>query len=169
MELFARLSGRDTTGPERRMLEELVGLCGYLPLGVSLLSARLRRHPLWGVEDLRQRVVVAQGRLGEIWVWERAVAAAFDLSYADLPAGRQRFFRRLGQVPGTDIDAYVAAALDSVTVAEARRQLAALYDDHLIDENPGSRYRLYDLVRDYASLSWRARGLVSSGIPASGF
>ena len=43
---------------------------------------------------------------------EISVAAAFDLSYQDLTAGQQRLFRRLGLHPGTDIDAYAAAALD---------------------------------------------------------
>ncbi|MFE9571080.1 cyclophane-containing RiPP biosynthesis TPR protein HaaT [Streptomyces sp. NPDC006692] len=148
--LFTQLSGRSPESLDRALLEDLVRLCGSLPLGVSLLAARLRHHPAWSAEDLRERLSAAEGRLGEMRAGERAVAAAFDLSYADLPTERQRFFRRLGFYPGTDIDAYAGAALDSISVAEARRHFDALYDDHLIDENPGSRYRLHDLLRDYA-------------------
>ncbi|MET9507875.1 cyclophane-containing RiPP biosynthesis TPR protein HaaT [Streptomyces flavidovirens] len=155
--LFTQLSGRPTESFDGAVLAELVRLCGYLPFGVSLLAARLRHHPAWSAEDLRARLLVAQDRLGEMRAGDRAVAATFDLSYQDLPPERRRFFRRLGFFPGTDIDAYLGAALDSVSVADARRHLDALYDDHLIDEHPGSRYRLHDLLRDYA------RGLADEG------
>jgi len=155
--LFTKLSGRPAESFDPAVLQELVRLCGCLPLGVSLLAARLRHHPAWSAEDLRGRLLVARDRLGEIRAGERAVAATFDLSYRDLPEERQRFFRRLGLYPGADIDSYVGAALDSVPVVDARRHLDALYDDHLIDENPGSRYRLHDLLRDYT------RGLADEG------
>src|SRR5262249_6836759 len=81
-----------------------------------------------------------------------AVAATFDLSYRDLPAARQRFFRRLGLHLGTDLDAYAGAALDNITVAEARDHLEALYGDHLIDQPARGRYRMHDLIRDYAHI-----------------
>ncbi|MFC5200172.1 cyclophane-containing RiPP biosynthesis TPR protein HaaT [Streptomyces kaempferi] len=155
--LFVRLSGRSADSLDREVLAELVRLCGYLPLGVSLLAARIRHHPSWSAEDLHERLVAARDRLGELRAGERAVAATFDLSYRDLAPERQRFFRCLGFYPGTELDAYVGAALGSVSVAVARRQLDALYDAHLIDEHPGSRYRLHDLLRDYA------RGLADEG------
>ncbi|MDX3749596.1 cyclophane-containing RiPP biosynthesis TPR protein HaaT [Streptomyces sp. AK08-02] len=157
VDLFVRLSGRPVDALDRDVLQELVRLCGCLPLGVSLLAARLRHHPSWSAEDLRGRLVVARGRLGELRAGERAVAAAFDLSYRDLVPERQRFFRSLGFYPGTDLDAYVGAALGAVSVVMAREQLDGLYDAHLIDEHPGSRYRLHDLLRDYA------RGLADEG------
>ncbi|MET8827694.1 NB-ARC domain-containing protein [Streptomyces sp. NPDC004610] len=94
--LFTQLSGRPAESFDRAVLEELVRLCGCLPLGVSLLAARLRHHPAWSAEDLRGRLLVARDRLREIRAGERAVAATFDLSYRDLPEERQRFFRRLG-------------------------------------------------------------------------
>ncbi|WP_327375804.1 tetratricopeptide repeat protein [Streptomyces sp. NBC_01216] len=150
VDLFVRLSGRPAEALGQEVVEEIVGLCGHLPLGVSLLAARLRHHPSWSAEDLRDRLVAARDRLGELRAGERAVAATFELSYLDLEPERQRFFRGLGFYPGTDLDAYVGAALASVSVAEARRQLDALYDAHMIDEHPGSRYRLHDLLRDYA-------------------
>ncbi len=74
-----------------------------------------------------------------------SVAAAFDLSYADLTSDQQRLFRRLGLHPGTDIDAYAAAALDGIDHSAARRGLEALYDQYLIAEPARGRYRLHDL------------------------
>ncbi|MER6327776.1 cyclophane-containing RiPP biosynthesis TPR protein HaaT [Streptomyces sp. NPDC001034] len=157
VDLFVRLSARPADELDRDVLNELVRLCGYLPLGVSLLAARLRHHPSWSAGDLHERLIAAQDRLGELRSGERAITAAFDLSHRDLPSDRQRFFRRLGCYPGTDLDAYAGAALGEVPVAEARRHLDGLYDDHLIEEHPGSRYRLHDLLRDYA------RGLAAEG------
>lgn len=157
VDLFVRLSGRSADTLDRDALQELVRLCGYLPLGVSLLAARLRHHPSWSAEDLRERLLAARDRLGELRAGEHGVAATFDLSYRDLVPERQRFFQSLGFYPGTDLDAYVGAALGAVSLAVARQQLDALYDAHLIDEHPGSRYRLHDLLRDYA------RGLADEG------
>ncbi|MEU3981764.1 cyclophane-containing RiPP biosynthesis TPR protein HaaT [Streptomyces sp. NPDC026672] len=150
VELFVRLSGRSAEALGARVAEELVGACGHLPLGVSLLAARLRHHPAWSAEDLRERLAAARDRLGELHAGERAVIAAFELSYRDLPTARRDFFRSLGFYPGTDISEHAGAALASTTVGEARGHLEALYDDHLIDEHPGSRYRLHDLLRDYS-------------------
>ena len=79
-----------------------------------------------------------------------SVAAAFDLSYRDLPGGQQRLFRRLGLHPGPDIDAYAAAALDATTLDAARRGLQGLYDQHLLTEPAPGRYRLHDLLREHA-------------------
>ncbi|MEU3282074.1 cyclophane-containing RiPP biosynthesis TPR protein HaaT [Streptomyces antibioticus] len=157
VDLFVRLSGRPADALGRDVVDELVRLCGCLPLGVSLLAARLRHHPSWTAEDLLGRLVAARDRLGELRAGERAVTATFDLSYRDLAPERQRFFRQLGFFPGTDLDPHVGAALGEVSVVVARRYLEALYDDHLIDEHPGSRYRLHDLLRDYA------RGLAAEG------
>src|SRR5262249_49865029 len=56
----------------------------------------------------------------------------------------------LGLHPGTDIDAYAAAALDGTSLAAARRGLEALYDQHLITEPARGRYRLHDLIREHA-------------------
>ena len=89
-----------------------------------------------------------------------SVAAAFDLSYADLPPAQQRLFRRLGLVPGPDFDAYAAAALNDTSLDETRRHLEELYDQHLLIEPAAGRYRLHDLLREHA------RGLADTDNPA---
>ena len=89
-----------------------------------------------------------------------SVAAAFGLSYADLTAGQQRLFRRLGLVPGPSFDAYAAAALDGTSLEQARRCLDELYDQHLITEPAPGRYQLHDLLREHA------RALAAADDPA---
>jgi len=79
-----------------------------------------------------------------------SVAAAFNLSYADLAGDQQRLFRRLGLHPGADIDGYAAAALDGSDLAAVRRGLEALYDQYLMAEPAQGRYRMHDLIREHA-------------------
>jgi tetratricopeptide (TPR) repeat protein len=79
-----------------------------------------------------------------------SIAAAFQMSYADLTGEQQRLFRRLGLHPGADIDGSAAAALDGTGLAAARRGLEALYDHYLIAEPVQGWYRLHDLIREHA-------------------
>ncbi|WP_405739166.1 tetratricopeptide repeat protein [Streptomyces sp. NBC_01525] len=121
-------------------------LCGYLPLATALLAGRLAHHPHWHLAEF----AATRDRLGELATSNRAVAAAFDTSYHGLPPEQRRIFRCLGLHPGTDTDAYAAAALAGIPLSQARRELEALYENHLIDSPSTGRYRLHDLIRTYA-------------------
>ncbi|MFJ6730397.1 tetratricopeptide repeat protein [Streptomyces sp. NPDC091281] len=148
--LFLRLSGRDTEAAGAGAVAELVRLCGYLPLAVTLLAGRLAHHPAWSLSRFVTDFVEARDRLERLRGGDRTVAAAFDLSYRDLPADRRRFFRHLGHHPGTDLDVDAAAALGGVSRADAERHLDALYTDHLLEERAPGRYGRHDLIRAYA-------------------
>src|SRR5208283_2652454 len=102
------------TGPGR----EIARLCGYLPLAVGMLASQLRHHPAWSAAGLTADLAAAKDRLALMHAENLSVAAAFGLSYADLTAGPQRLFRRLGLVPGPSFDGY-AAALDGTGLGEA--------------------------------------------------
>jgi hypothetical protein len=143
--LFLRVAARPDLAPTDAGVAEVIRLCGYLPLAIRL-GAGKRRHPSWTVADLAAELAAAQDRLAAIDAGQRSIDAAFDLSYRDLTVDQQQVFRRLGLQPGVDIDAY-AAALGEITVAVTCRHLEDL---HLIDEPVRGRYRLHDLVRDYA-------------------
>ena len=149
-DLFIRLADRRGLQPEDAAVAEVTGLCGYLPLAIRLVAAGLRHHPAWTVTDLAAELAAARDRLAAMQAEDVSVAAAFDLSYQDLTAGQQRLFRRLGLHPGADIDAYAAAALDDTDLQATRRRLGELYDHNLIGEPARGRYRLHDLLREYA-------------------
>ena len=113
---------------------EITRLCGYLPLAIGMLASQLHHHPAWTTAGLAADLAAARDRLAVMRAENLSVAAAFDLSYQDLPAGQQRLFRRLGLHPGPDIDAHAAAALDGTTLEAARRGLEGLYGQHLLTE-----------------------------------
>jgi tetratricopeptide (TPR) repeat protein/transcriptional regulator with XRE-family HTH domain len=158
--LVARLAGRPDICAEDAAVAEITGLCGYLPLAISMLASQLRHHPTWTPAGLAADLAQAADRLSVMRAENVSVAAAFDLSYQDLTPGQQRLFRRLGLVPGPTIDAYAAAALDGTSLKETRSRLDGLYDQQLLTEPAPGRYLLHDLLREHG------RALAAADDPA---
>lgn len=153
VDLFGSRCRRDLSGSERDAVAETVRLCGYLPLAIVLLAGRLRHkdEANWPVARFAAEFTEARDRLGEFDDGgNRAVRAAFALSYQHLPENQRRLFRRIALHPGTDLDAYAAAALDDASLTGTRRRLEALYADHLLDETAPGRYQPHDLLRAFA-------------------
>jgi tetratricopeptide (TPR) repeat protein/transcriptional regulator with XRE-family HTH domain len=148
--LLVRLAGRTGLGPEDPAVGEITRLCGCLPLAIGMVARQLHHHPAWTAAGRAAELAAARDRLELMTTENLSVAAAFDLSYADLTGDQQRLFRRLGLHPGADIDGYAAAALDGTDLPAARRGLEALYDQYLLTEPARGRYRLHDLIREHA-------------------
>jgi tetratricopeptide (TPR) repeat protein/transcriptional regulator with XRE-family HTH domain len=149
-ELLIRLAGRSGLSAEDPAVGELTRLCGFLPLAIGMVARQLRHHPAWTAAGRAAELAAAAERLEVLATENLSVAAAFDLSYADLTTDQQRLFRRVGLHPGPDIDRYAAAALDGISLAAARRGLEDLYDQYLLTEPAPGRYRLHDLIRQHA-------------------
>ena len=148
--LLVRLTGRAGLSPGDPSVGEIVRLCGFLPLAIGMVARQLHHHPAWTAAGRAAELSSARDRLGLMATENLSVAAAFDLSYADLTGDQQRLFRRLGLHPGDELDGYAAAALDGTGLAAARRGLEALYDQYLLAELAAGRYRMHDLIGDYA-------------------
>ncbi|MEV6912934.1 tetratricopeptide repeat protein [Amycolatopsis sp. NPDC051071] len=151
-EMFLRRAHLSDTS-EKRTLARLMRLCGHLPLAISVLAGRLRSHPTWTLTHLEEQLDQAQLRVAELRTdGDLAIAAAFSLSYRDLSADQRRLFRRLGLHPGPDFDVLAAAALDQGDIRLTHHRLYKLYLDNLIDEPVPGRYRLHDLIHEYAQI-----------------
>jgi tetratricopeptide (TPR) repeat protein/transcriptional regulator with XRE-family HTH domain len=148
--LLVRLAGRAGLSPADPAVRKITGLCGFLPLAIGMVARQLHHHPAWTAAGRAAELAAARDRLELMATENLSVAAAFNLSYADLTEDQQRLFRRLGLHPGTDIDGYAAAALDGTDLAAAGRELEALYDQYLLTEPAQGRYRLHDLIREHA-------------------
>jgi tetratricopeptide (TPR) repeat protein/DNA-binding XRE family transcriptional regulator len=149
-ELLIRLAGRPGIDKGDPSVAEITRLCGYLPLAIGMLARQLYHHPAWTSARLAFDMAATRDRLEFMHVENLSVAAAFDLSYDDLTPDQRQLFRRLGLHPGTEVDAYAAAALDGTDVMTATRHLEALYDQNLITEPSQGRYRQHDLLREHA-------------------
>ena len=148
--LLVRLAGRPGLHPADPAVLQISRLCGHLPLAIGMLARQLRHHPAWTARELATDLAAARSRLELMQAENVSVAAAFDLSYRELAGEPQHIFRRLGLHPGTEIDVYAAAALIESSVEVARRNLEDLYDHYLIAEPSRGRYRMHDLISEYA-------------------
>ena len=128
--LLVRLAGRAGLSPAAPAVAEITLLCGYLPLAIGMVARQLHHHPAWSVTGRAAELAAARDRLELMATENLSVAAAFDLSYADLTGDQQQLFRRLGLHPGAEVDGYTAAALDGTGLAAARRGLEGLYDQY---------------------------------------
>ncbi|MEU4622100.1 BTAD domain-containing putative transcriptional regulator [Actinoplanes sp. NPDC023801] len=148
--LFLRIAGPDRREAEPAAVVKVVELCGHLPLAISIAAARFRARPQWRILDLVQRLADDHGRARLLQSEDWGITAAFALSYQHLADAEQRMFRLLGLHPGADIDVFTAAALAGLPVDETEHLLDALCDMHLLIAHRPGRYRLHDLVRDFA-------------------
>ncbi|WP_067460974.1 AfsR/SARP family transcriptional regulator [Actinomadura macra] len=149
--LFTRVADDARAITEPQAVQEVVRLCGLLPLAVRIAAARLRTRPTWTLAHLAERLGDQQRRLGELATGDRSVAAAFALSYRHLTPVQQRLFRLLSLHPGTDFDAHSAARVADITFQEAEQILEGLLDIHLLQQRTVGRYRFHDLLHTYAA------------------
>jgi len=152
----AGLGPEPADGP---LLDEVAGLCGFLPLALRIAAALLRHRPSWSLGQLAGLLREQHGRVQALSDGERDLSAVFNLSYASLDERQQCLWRRLGLIPGPDLDVYAAAALLEADPADATRRLEDLVDHNLLTSYAPGRYRLHDLLRAYA----RALAAAGSG------
>ncbi|MEJ3743074.1 BTAD domain-containing putative transcriptional regulator [Actinomycetes bacterium KLBMP 9797] len=150
VELLARVAGPDRIQAEPAAAADVVRRCGYLPLAIRLAGARLAHRPSWKVADLAGRLRREQPVLPELAAEDRTVANAFALSYRQLAAPERRVFRLLGLHPAASFDAASAAAFADLSLAAAQDLLDELVDRHLLEEPDAGRFRMHDLIREYA-------------------
>jgi hypothetical protein len=150
MALLTRVAGARVAA-DPRTAAEVARLCGHLPLALRLAAARLVSRPQWSIADLARRLREAPAPLAELAVSGRNVAAAFTLSYRQLDERARLVFRWLGLHPSGDFGEHVAAALADLPLAQIRSTLEDLVDAHLLESPAPGRYRLHDLLRDYAA------------------
>ena len=150
--LFVQLAGLKTRDDD---VANIVRLCGYLPLAISLIAGNLRHHQAWTPADMSDELDSVMERLESMRAEDDSVTVAFDLSYRDLTTDQKQMFRRLGLHPGGDFDAHAAAALDDVDLTVAHRLLDGLFACHVVDEPTRGRYRFHDLIREHARFQAR--------------
>ncbi|MFC5668101.1 tetratricopeptide repeat protein [Kitasatospora misakiensis] len=137
----------------------LAGLCAGLPLALRITAALLADSPARPLASLVQALAAAHTRLDRLRREDRAVRAAFDLSYRALGPAHARLFRLLPLNPGPEVATESAAHLlgegdDPYPTEELLQDLARA---HLVE--PGhvwGRWRLHDLVRLHADEHGRA-------------
>ncbi|MCX4624395.1 tetratricopeptide repeat protein [Streptomyces albogriseolus] len=153
-----RVSLQQARGPADTRVDDdpgaaaaVVELCAGLPLALQIAAALLADSPARPLASLARALEQSQTRLDELSRADRAVRAAFDLSYRDLDAPHARLFRLLPLSPGPDLSTESVAHLTDLGERTTERLLLDLARANLL--GPGrvwGRWRLHDLVRLYA-------------------
>ncbi|GAA3542599.1 transcriptional regulator AfsR [Nonomuraea rosea] len=150
LSLFAAVAGAERVSAEHGAAMDVVAACGFLPLAVRIVAARLAARPSWTVASLVPKLADEQRRLDELRVGNLAVEATFALGYGQLEAGQARAFRLLSLPNGPDISSGAAAAVLSMSALEADSMLESLVDASLLEAPGPGRYRFHDLLKLFA-------------------
>jgi tetratricopeptide (TPR) repeat protein len=131
--------------------EQLIRLCGRLPLALRIVGALLSEDPGRPVASLLEDLRQEQTRLEELQYESLGVSPAFHLSFRHLTPEQARLFRLLPLNPGPDVTVGSAAALAGWEARRTRRTLEGLARAHLLERGAAyGRWRMHDLVRLYA-------------------
>ncbi|MGV9806360.1 AfsR/SARP family transcriptional regulator [Micromonospora chersina] len=129
---------------------EMVRLCGGLPLAIRLAGTRLAHRPAWSMSDMVRRLAGNPTFLPRLQAEARTVVGAFAESYEPLGDSAKRVFRSFGLVAAGHFDTAMVGALTDLPLDEAADLVDELVDRHLVEEVADGRYRLHDLMRQYA-------------------
>jgi DNA-binding SARP family transcriptional activator/tetratricopeptide (TPR) repeat protein len=133
-------------------VDEIIALCGRLPLALAVVAARAVIHPDFPLDAIADELRESQGSLdafasGDLHTDMRAT---FSWSFDALSPPAARLFRLLGLHTGPDLSAPAAAALAGLPLRETRGLLAELTHAHLLVERSPGRYAVHDLLRVYS-------------------
>lgn len=150
--LLGRIASPRRVGAQLEAANEIVRLCGHLPLAVRIAAARLAARPTWPLVHMVAQLSQERSRLDRLALGDLAVRASLTLSYDSLGPSAARLLRRLALFDAADHPMWFVAVLAERPVDLALSDLDELVDAQLlidsgIDANGQARYRLHDLVR----------------------
>ncbi|WP_244210614.1 AfsR/SARP family transcriptional regulator [Amycolatopsis kentuckyensis] len=143
--LGARL-GTTRVEAEHTAVDELVGLCGGLPLALSVIAGRAGTPLSAAVSELRESGLDGLADDDP----SASLPAVLSWSYRALTEEQATAFGVLAGTPGPDTGLPAAANLTGLAPARAKAVLRSLEQASLLEYANG-RYRMHDLVRAYAA------------------
>lgn len=149
--LSVRLGPNQQIAVDDRSL--LVGLCGGLPLMITLLAEHITSSSAAQLSTFAKQLDAKQliVSIGEDGDGSTVARTFFSWSYRALDPPEQRLFRLLGLHPGPDVGVELACACDGRTPAETKRSFGILVGAHLLERPEAfDRYRFHDLLREFA-------------------
>ncbi|WP_051022333.1 ATP-binding protein, partial [Nocardia pneumoniae] len=146
---------RTATGsPDSGAAATVARMCGYLPLTLKIAAEHAALSSLT-LPELAAELANERNRLDALAGVDgdptSEVRMVFSWSYRHLPEDLRRAFRLLGLHPGGEFSTTAAAALLGLPPDRARRTLDALVAFSVLERLSRDRYRLLDLLREYAA------------------
>lgn len=155
LDLLDRAAGTARVRAELGAAEELVRLCGGLPLALRVVGVKLATSPHRTLSALVDRLAEERHRLDQLSHAGLAVRSSLDFSYQRIDPGDRRLLRRVALLDAPDFAAWTAAAVADLPVPVVEEGLDRLVAAHLVQTGGTDlvgqvRYRLHDLIRVYA-------------------
>lgn len=153
--LLASAVGAERVAAELEPAREITRLCGYLPLAIRIVGAKLAAKRHWNLGRMAARLSDERHRLDELHGGDREVRASFQLSYQGRDAVEQNAFRLLGLLTYESFPDWVLAVLLDDPALDAEGLAENLVEAQLVepdgdDETGEPRFRLHDLLRLFA-------------------
>jgi DNA-binding SARP family transcriptional activator/tetratricopeptide (TPR) repeat protein len=153
-DLLGRIAGPERVTAERRAAGDLASGCGQMPLAVRIAGAKLAARPSAPIAILARAVADERNRLDALQIGDLSVRASLTSGYQSLSEAARRAFRLLGLLGPCDVAEWAVAAL--LGEPDAGQIVNELYDRSMLtlagtDHTGQARFRLHDLLRDYAS------------------
>lgn len=151
--LLRTVIGASRSDAEPAAVDALADRCGHLPLALRIAAETLAARPHRTIAAAADELA-GQGRLDALAADDDpsiAVRTVLTCSYRALDSETARTLRCLGIYPARSITAAVAAVLLDRPLGQARRLLDALAATHLLEEIEADRFRLHDLIKDFAA------------------
>ena len=145
-------------GADAETVDEIVELCGRLPLALAILAARLGVRPKLPLASVAAELRDGTRRLAA-FPGGRGVTdprTAFSWSYRRLSPGAARLFRLLSVALTPGITAEACASLSGRDLDRTRAELEELTESALVIEDDRGYFTSHVLVRAYAEELFRA-------------
>jgi len=152
--LLTRVLGEVQTPATQADVATLAELCGFLPLALRIIAAKLHEHPHWTVRQLVSRLQDEKNLLAELQIGDTGVSASISLSYESLLPEARVLFLRLSLLGACDFAAWVCAPLLDLEPRYASSLLDQLVACHLVEvrraDDGSVLFHLHELVRAFA-------------------
>jgi tetratricopeptide (TPR) repeat protein len=156
--LLARVAGAGRIDAEPEAAEEIVSICGNLPLAIQIAGRKLAELPQQPSTRLAEQLRDTRERLSLFRAGDLDVRTSLSWSYQGLrQKPEQHLFRMLGLLRAPDFPAWIASALLDLMPQDGDRLVERLVDMRLLDGGKGEedvagqrRYRFHDLLRAFA-------------------
>ncbi len=152
-ETLERRLGAARIAAEPEAVQEIIQLCGRLPLALAIVSARAAAHPGFTLASIAAGLQRTPGRLDAFGAAGIAADArtVFSWSYRYLSPQASRLSRLLSQPPASSITTAASASLLGERPELASQLMAELTSTSLLTEHQPGRYSFHELTRAYAA------------------
>ncbi|MGX7828832.1 NB-ARC domain-containing protein [Actinokineospora sp. 24-640] len=151
VDFLAAVVGAEVVRGEAEEAEEVVALCGGLPLAVRIVGNLVATRGPGSFAQLARRLRDEHRRLDSLAIGDLRLRSVFEVSLRRLSTTAQTMFRRLALIPGSHFDDDLAAVAAGMPADQVDPALDELVEASLLTVTSGvNGLQFHDLIRLFA-------------------